>query len=264
MIDFTAQGNATTYSGRQAHASWEEQITSILDPSGLRVVDIGCGGGIYARAWRELGAAHVTGVDSSGPILENATSEHHHEEGLRFIRGEATATGLDSGSADVVFARALVHHLEDLPRFTEEAVRLLRPGGQVIIQDRTIDDVSQPADHQHLRGWFFTACPRLLEVEAARRPASADVIGALEAAGCQVAARSFWEVRAHHEDREVLLAEIAARTGRSILHELDDAELAALVSQMRTQLPQGPVVETDRWTLWAGTTPGASGSEPGA
>ena len=34
-----------------------------------------------------------------------------------------------------------------------------------------------------------------------------------------------WEVRRRYPDREHYLAEIAARTGRSILHELADAEM---------------------------------------
>ena len=32
--------------------------------------------------------------------------------------------------------------------------------------------------------------------------------------------------------------------------ELDDAELDHLVVELRARLPEGPVVERDRWTLW--------------
>jgi 2-polyprenyl-3-methyl-5-hydroxy-6-metoxy-1,4-benzoquinol methylase len=47
-----------------------------VNPTSADVVDIGCGGGTYLRAWHELGAATVTGVDSSGPILEAARESH--------------------------------------------------------------------------------------------------------------------------------------------------------------------------------------------
>jgi hypothetical protein len=59
-------------------------------------------------------------------------------------------------------------------------------------------------------------------------------------------------VRRRYTDREDYLAEIAQRTGRSILHELSDAELEHLVGELRGRLPEGPVVEQDRWTLWSG------------
>lgn len=250
-MDFTAAKNAASYSSRSADSSWADQITGTLDPRGLDVVDIGCGGGIYSRAWRELGAASVTGVDSSRPILAQAAADHEKDSQLTFRSGEALATGLETASADVVFARALVHHLDDLRGFVGEAVRLLRPGGRLLIQDRTLDDVAQPADAGHVRGFFFAAFPHLLEVEARRRPAAQIMTEALEGSGCVVDVASFWEVRAHHPDRASLLADVAARTGRSILHELDDAQLASLVATMEDLLPAGEIVETDRWTLWS-------------
>ena len=59
-----------------------------------------------------------------------------------------------------------------------------------------------------------------------------------------------------HPDRDAYLAEIRRRTGRSILHELDDREIARLVDVLADRLPAGePVVETDRWTLWTGALP---------
>lgn len=286
MIDFTAAHNARTYSGRRAHPSWSAHVTGLVDPRGAVVVDLGCGGGIYSRAWRELGAERVIGVDSSAPILASATAEHGADPQITFHRGDATATGLPEACADVVFSRALVHHLPDLRAFAEEARRLLRPGGTLIVQDRTVEDVSQPADvdlaaaelaapdltaahltaaalpgdARHVRGWFFEAFPRLLQVEAARRPGAQELTEALEEAGVHVEVSTLWEVRAEHPDRESLLADVAARTGRSILHELDDAELARLVDVLRAQLPEGGVTEVDRWTLWMARTPDGTSS----
>ena len=45
----------------------------------------------------------------------------------------------------------------------------------------------------------------------------------------------------------------AQRTGRSILHELSDAELDHLVGALRDRLPDGPAVDRDRWTLGRAT-----------
>lgn len=140
-IDFHDPANRRTYAGRTADAGWGTAVAAIVDPRGLDVVDVGCGGGTYLRAWRRLGARRVVGLDLSA--MRGA--------GLR---------------------------------------------------------------------------------EAAARP--------------------LWEVRERHASREALLQDLAARRGRSILHELDDVELDGAVAAVRAAVPDGPVVEEDRWTLWAG------------
>jgi ribosomal protein L11 methylase PrmA len=87
-IDFHDAGNHRTYSGRDADVSWREAVAALVDPASADVVDVGCGGGAYTRAWHELGAATVTGVDFSGPILDAAR--------------EATGTCRESPSATVM------------------------------------------------------------------------------------------------------------------------------------------------------------------
>jgi len=250
-IDFRDPANRRTYSDREADVSWREAVARLVDPAGAAVVDIGCGGGTYLRAWHELGAATVTGVDSSGPILDEATAGHGHLPGVAFQLGDAAATGLPDGCAGIVFERALVHHVPDLGAVAAEAARLLRPGGVLLIQDRTPEDVAQPGSATHPRGWLFEIFPRLLEVENGRRPTADAVAEALPPAGfAGVATTSLWEFRRRYADPEDYLAEIASRTGRSILHELDDVELADLVAELRRRLPGGPLVEQDRWTMW--------------
>jgi SAM-dependent methyltransferase len=250
-IDFHDVGNRSTYSGREADPSWRDAVLALVEPSAADVVDVGCGGGTYTRAWHELGAATVTGVDFSAPILDAARTAHGALPGVAFRLGEAVATGLPDACADVVFERALVHHVPDLAPVAAEAARLLRPGGVLIVQDRTPEDVAQPGSVTHPRGWLFEVFPRLLEVENGRRPTTDAVAAATAVAGLgAVATRSLWEVRRRYADRADYLAEIAARTGRSILHELSDVELGRLVDELRRRLPEGSVVERDRWTLW--------------
>jgi ubiquinone/menaquinone biosynthesis C-methylase UbiE len=250
-IDFHDTANRSTYSGREADLSWREAVVQLVDPVGAAVVDIGCGGGTYTRAWSELGAATVTGVDFSEPILVSARGDHGHRPGVGFHAGEAAATGLPDNSADVVFERALIHHVPDLDAAAAEAFRVLRPGGVLLIQDRTPEDVAQPGSETHPRGWLFDVFPRLLDVENGRRPDTATVADALTSAGFgDVTTTSLWEVRRRYTDRADYLAEIGSRTGRSILHELSDDELARYVDGLRRRLPEGRLVEQDRWTLW--------------
>src|SRR5262249_42271769 len=156
-----------------------------------------------------------------------------------FRQGDAAATGLPSGSFDIVFERALVHHLHDHVACFAEAHRVLARGGALIVQDRTPDDVDLPGSPEHVRGYFFARFPRLRALELARRPTEAAVRSALAAAGfAGIATTVLWEVRETHQDKRHLAQDLLARTGRSILHDLDDRELAELVTYIMTQLPE--------------------------
>jgi ubiquinone/menaquinone biosynthesis C-methylase UbiE len=251
-IDFHAEANRTTYAQRDADAGWADAMRAIVDPAGKRVADIGCGGGIYAQAWRELGASDVVGVDFSAQMVAAASEHAAGRAGLAFRQGDAASTGLPAQGRDIVFERALIHHLDRYEPAFAEAHRLLVPGGHLIVQDRTPDDVALAGTPQHLRGWFFECFPRLLAIETGRRPTTDAVERTLRAAGFKgVRIRSLWEVRRTYESVEALERDLAARTGRSILHALDDRELAQLIDFIRARIGPPPIVETDRWTVWS-------------
>ncbi|MBM6590874.1 methyltransferase domain-containing protein [Brevibacterium sp. RIT803] len=55
----------------------------------------------------------------------------------------------------MVFQKALIHHLPDPAKAFAEAKRLLAPGGTLIVQDRTMEDVRKPGSSEHLRGYFL-------------------------------------------------------------------------------------------------------------
>jgi ubiquinone/menaquinone biosynthesis C-methylase UbiE len=254
-IDFHAAANRYSYAGREVQSDWVAIIRSLVDPAAKRVADIGCGGGIYSAAWADLGAAEVKGVDFSAEMVRTASEKNLGWTNIAFRQGDALATGLPSGSADIVFERALIHHLKDYDACFQEAARILAGGGRVIVQDRTPEDVSLPGSPEHIRGYFFECFPRLLETERGRRPTTQAVEGALGRAGFgTLQAVTVWETRKHYDDFRGLAADLSGRVGRSILHALTDAELNELVGFIGQRLPVGaPVVERDRWTIWSGT-----------
>ncbi len=101
--------------------------------SGLRVLDIGCGGGILSEAMARLGAT-VTGIDVVDRNVRIAT--HHAEsEGLaidyRCIAAENLAQ--EEPVFDVVLNMEVVEHVIDLPLFLKSAAALVRPGGMMIV-----------------------------------------------------------------------------------------------------------------------------------
>ena len=130
-MDFHATKNQRSYATRDVDASWRESIGKIVNPQGKRVLDIGCGGGIYAREWARLGAARVTGVDFSAAMLAEAARTCAGMANVSFHQGDAQATGLPDASADLVYERALIHHVPDLAACVAEAYRLLDAGGHI-------------------------------------------------------------------------------------------------------------------------------------
>ncbi|WOS42754.1 class I SAM-dependent methyltransferase [Xanthomonas rydalmerensis] len=251
-IDFHARQNRYTYSGRDVDPGWMDAMQVLVEPVGKRIADVGCGGGLYSLAWHALGAAHVTGVDFSAEMVAASRERGAGVDDVCFVQGSAAATGLPTASCDVVFQRALIHHLPDYVACFAEARRLLAPGGRLLVQDRTPEDVDLPGSSTHLRGYFFDCFPRLRAVEAGRRPTHATVAAAMQAAGfTDIAERSLWETRKRYDGVESLALDLAARSGRSILHELSDDELQSLIDDLRSRLPADEeIVEQDRWTLW--------------
>ena len=251
-IDFHAGANRYSYAARPADPDWADALRAIADPRDRRVLDIGCGGGIYSRGFAELGARHVTGIDFSAQMVNAAREKTPVGLPVEYRQGDAAATGLPDACADLVFERALIHHLADLDACFREARRLLAPGGMIIVQDRTPDDVQVPASPDHLRGYFFELFPRLLKIEMGRRPVAETVSAALARQDFErVTARAVWETRRGYPDFNAFATDLKARTGRSILHELSDDELLRLAEYIYEKLPPGaPIAERDRWTVW--------------
>ncbi|WP_454691952.1 class I SAM-dependent methyltransferase [Achromobacter aloeverae] len=251
-IDFHSQKNKYTYAGRTADDGWARAIGAAVDPRGKRVADVGCGGGIYTRAWDDLGAGQVTGVDFSEQMVAAAREKAQDRPRLSFQVGTAQATGLAAESVDIVFERALIHHLRDYDDCFAEAYRLLAPGGVLLVQDRTPEDVAIPGSPEHIRGYFFDCFPRLGTVEAGRRPTDGKVREALGRAGyTAVESATLWETRKTYARFDDLAQDLANRTGRSILHELSDEELQTLIAFIGERTGRAePIQEKDRWTLW--------------
>ncbi|WP_290635021.1 bifunctional 2-polyprenyl-6-hydroxyphenol methylase/3-demethylubiquinol 3-O-methyltransferase UbiG, partial [Aquisalimonas sp.] len=101
--------------------------------AGLRMLDIGCGGGLLSEAMARLGAT-VHGVDVSDSNIRVARL-HAREQGLDITYETATAEALAGRGAryDVVLNMEVVEHVADLPAFMAAVNRLVAPGGHTFV-----------------------------------------------------------------------------------------------------------------------------------
>lgn len=99
---------------------------------GQRIVDLGTGTGYLGRGFAKRGA-RVTGVDLSEVLLAEAR-KLDAAAGLStsYVVAPAEATGLPSGSAEIVSAGQCWHWF-DRAGSAHEALRLLAPGGKIAI-----------------------------------------------------------------------------------------------------------------------------------
>jgi 2-polyprenyl-6-hydroxyphenyl methylase / 3-demethylubiquinone-9 3-methyltransferase len=110
-----------------------------LDPgaerpfTGLRILDIGCGGGILSESVARLGA-QVTGIDITDKNLQVARM-HAQWSGLEIDYRLASVEQLAAEGAqfDVVLNMEVVEHVEHLHNFLADCARLARPGGVMVV-----------------------------------------------------------------------------------------------------------------------------------
>ncbi|MGI3776549.1 MAG: bifunctional 2-polyprenyl-6-hydroxyphenol methylase/3-demethylubiquinol 3-O-methyltransferase UbiG [Janthinobacterium lividum] len=99
---------------------------------GLRVLDVGCSGGLLSEALARAGAV-VTGVDVSGEAI-GVARRHAAESGLVVDYRAGTLQGaVAEGGFDVVCALEVVEHVESPTDFLAACVQRLRPGGLLFV-----------------------------------------------------------------------------------------------------------------------------------
>lgn len=103
----------------------------VSDWSGLRVLDLGCGGGLTAEVLAERGAL-VVGVDRSLPSLRVARRHAGDDAMIGYVAGDAGALTLADASVDVVVCVDVLEHLPSVPQVLKECARVLKPGGWLL------------------------------------------------------------------------------------------------------------------------------------
>jgi 2-polyprenyl-6-hydroxyphenyl methylase/3-demethylubiquinone-9 3-methyltransferase len=120
------------YITRQIAAEFDRDLTAPLPFAGLRLLDIGCGGGLLSEPMARLGAT-VVGADAAARNIPVARL-HAEQSGLAIDYRHTTAEALaEAGEQfDVVLNMEVVEHVSDPLAYLTACFTLLKPGGLMI------------------------------------------------------------------------------------------------------------------------------------
>jgi ubiquinone/menaquinone biosynthesis C-methylase UbiE len=105
---------------------------------GLRVLDVGCGTGEALLPLPQMVSphGHVVGVDRSGTMIAEATRRHAPTRlPVTFLVGDAHHLAFAAATFDRCRTERTLLHLDDPTRALAELVRVVRPGGHVVVFD---------------------------------------------------------------------------------------------------------------------------------
>jgi 2-polyprenyl-6-hydroxyphenyl methylase/3-demethylubiquinone-9 3-methyltransferase len=114
-------------------AHFERDPTLSHPFTGLRILDIGCGGGLLSEPMARLGA-DIVGVDASQKNISTA-AVHAREQDLSIDYRATTAEDLlaKGETFDVVLNMEVVEHVADVDSFVADCAAMVKPGGLMVI-----------------------------------------------------------------------------------------------------------------------------------
>jgi len=122
----------------------------VLDNAFGRVLDGGCGPGRFALILADK-ERDVVGIDSSWEMLSYAFQNSDNNKKTNFIRGNLEYLPLKDNSFDSVVSIRVLFHIPDYEKILREFLRVLKPGGRIIVQMYSGDTQIHKF---HLLRWF--------------------------------------------------------------------------------------------------------------
>ncbi|MEM6539386.1 MAG: bifunctional 2-polyprenyl-6-hydroxyphenol methylase/3-demethylubiquinol 3-O-methyltransferase UbiG, partial [Pseudomonadota bacterium] len=120
------------YITEQIAAEFDRDLTAREPFEGLRILDIGCGGGLLAEPMARLGA-DIIGADAGAENIAVAET-HAREQGLTIDYRHTTAEALaEAGETfDVILNMEVIEHVAEPSVFLVACHALLKPGGLMV------------------------------------------------------------------------------------------------------------------------------------
>jgi ubiquinone/menaquinone biosynthesis C-methylase UbiE len=205
-----------------------------------RVLEIGCGTGNYILALIASTGCKGWGIDPSEGMLAQARAR---STAARFHLGSAERLDFQDASFDLAYSVDVIHHVLDKIRYTEEAYRVLAPGGRLC----TATDSEWIIRRREPLATYF---PETVEADLARYPPIAKLRALYKRAG-------FIDLDQRMVECRYPLTDIQAYHDRafSVLHLIPEEAFQRGIARLERDLQAGPIPCVSRYTLLWGKKP---------
>jgi len=136
----------------EERAAWDRVLALMLPPGGpFEALDIGCGTGFLSLELAARGH-RVTGVDFAPAMLALARQKAAARGArIRFAKADAEALPYAAQSFDLALSRHLLWTLPHPESAIDEWLRVLRPGGRLVVVDGEADPAAEPEPRDNAR-----------------------------------------------------------------------------------------------------------------
>lgn len=111
---------------------------------GAKVLEIGCGDGKGATLiTKYFSPSHIEAIDLDPKMIERAQKRNKNSS-VHFQVGDAAQLPFASDTFDAIFDFGIIHHIPNWHDCLKELYRVLKPGGQLILEDLSIETFSTP------------------------------------------------------------------------------------------------------------------------
>jgi len=182
QIGYTAEQKAAVPEGSNLGLGCGSPLSYAHARAGETVLDLGSGAGIDCfLAAREVGpSGHVIGVDMTPAMIERARANAAKGDypNVEFRLGEIEHLPIADASVDLIISNCVVNLSPDKPQVFREALRVLKPGGRMLVSDLVLTRPLSPALQQDVDlyvGCVAGASLREDYLDAMRRAGFVDV-----------------------------------------------------------------------------------------
>jgi len=149
--------------GLTREADYVRFMTLAKEPVGT-LLDVGCGGGRFLNRMQKRGW-QVEGSDFDEQATQKVTSRY----GIKTHVGDLSQCALPSNSFDAITMSQTIEHLYTPEATIRECLRILKPGGLLVMTTPNVNSIAAAEFGVHWRGWEAPRHLHLFSVESLQR-----------------------------------------------------------------------------------------------
>lgn len=149
--------------GLTREADYLRFMTLAQEPVGT-LLDVGCGGGRFLKRMQKRGW-EVEGSDFDEQATKKVTARY----GIKTHVGDLAQCALTSNSFDVITMSQTIEHLYTPEATLRECLRILKPGGLLVMTTPNVRSIAASEFGAHWRGWEAPRHLHLFSVDSLRQ-----------------------------------------------------------------------------------------------